>query len=85
MLRGDLEDVFPSCPHSHSTSSSSLVRLRDLFGNFPLPSFRSLRAFTSSTFQALKNSLSFIIDKEYPFSFRWRSSAACITFKEPGS
>ena len=36
-------------------------------------------------FRELKNSLSFIIENEQPFSFKWRSNAACITFRDPGS
>lgn len=27
----------------------------------------------------------FLIEKEHPFSFKWRSSAACFTFKDRGS
>ena len=84
-FRSDREDEFPSCPLSHKASSSSLVRLLDLFDNFPLPSFLSLRAFPSRTFRELKNSLPFIIEKEQPFSFKGRSCAACITFRNPGS
>ena len=69
----------------HSSFSSVVVRLRALFGRFPLPCCRSSLAFSSRTCFELLNYLSRMMEYLYSFSMRYRSIAVTIARRLPGS
>ena len=75
---------FPSFFFSHSSFSSVVVRIRDLFGRLPLPCCRRSRAFPSRTCLELLNPLSQIMECLYSFSVRYRSIAVTITRRLSG-